>query len=284
MTNLTSAASSLFYYVNSPVTNMREHPQHESEIVSQVYFSEEVHILEAVTNWTKIKNVADSYQGWIQNNSIFSKVNSFSSDLSSIVVKVSRCAAHLYGVQDTVYGPILTLPFDSKLQVLGPLALESNSRWIKMLLIDGREAYIQRGDVTFSQTLLNKDQMCALSLQFLGLPYTWGGRSSFGYDCSGFVQMLYRQMGVSLPRDTKDQIHSEGFEAVALSSLLPGDLIFFGLAEDKIRHVGMNVGGDKFIHATVAENRPYIRFSHLADPEWNGSGKLIYSAARRLKA
>ena len=284
MTNLTSAASSLFYYVNSPVTNMREHPQHESEIVSQVYFSEEVHILESVADWIKIKNVADSYQGWIQNNSICSKLNLLSSDISIIIAKVIRCAAHLYGVQDTIYGPIVTLPFDSNLQILEPLSLESNSRWIKTLLIDGREAYIQRGDVTFSQALLNKDQMCALSLQFLGLPYTWGGRSSFGYDCSGFVQMLYRQMGVYLPRDTKDQIHFEGFDAVALGSLLPGDLIFFGLTEDKIRHVGMNVGGDKFIHATVAENRPYIRFSHLSDAEWNGSSRFAYSAARRLKA
>ena len=95
--------------------------------------------------------------------------------------------------------------------------------------------------------------------------------------------MLYRQMGIYLPRDSKDQIHWEGFTAIPIDQLLPGDLIFFGLAQDKIRHVGLYLGNNKFIHATVAENAPYIRVSLLSDPEWNGSGRFVYRAARTLK-
>lgn len=281
MTNLLIASLSLFYYINSPVIDMREEPKQESEIVSQAYFSEEVRIIEEAQNWLKIETVIDHHQGWIQKGATCERKYSFISNSTASIAKVNRCAAHLYGVQDTIYGPILTLPFDSRLEVLEPKE-ESISRWIKVSLVDGRVGYIQRGDVTFNSTLLNRNQMCALSLQFLGLPYTWGGRSSFGYDCSGFVQMLYRQMGVHLPRDSKDQIRWEGFTNISIDSLLPGDLIFFGLAEDKIRHVGMYLGNSQFIHATVGENMPYIRISNLNDSEWNGSSRFSYRAARKL--
>ncbi|MCH9717001.1 MAG: C40 family peptidase, partial [Gammaproteobacteria bacterium] len=52
---------------------------------------------------------------------------------------------------------------------------------------------------------MTKDEMIFLSQKFLGCPYTWGGRSSFGFDCSGFVQMLYKEMGICLPRDSGPQ-------------------------------------------------------------------------------
>ena len=282
MTNLLFASLSSFYYISSPVIDMREQPKQESEIVSQAYFSEEVNMIEEAQNWVKIETTIDHYQGWIQKGVLCERKESFLSNPTTSIAKVNRCAAHLYGVQDTVYGPILTLPFDSRLEVLEPQQ-ESNSRWIKVALVDGREGYIQRGDVTLHSTFLNRDQMCILSLYFLGLPYTWGGRSSFGYDCSGFVQMLYRQMGIYLPRDAKDQMRWEGFTPISIDSLLPGDLIFFGLAEDKIRHVGMYLGNSQFIHATVAENLPYIRISNLNDPEWNGSSRFTYRAARKLQ-
>lgn len=281
MTSLLFASISLCYYISSPVIDMQELPEQGSEIVSQAYFSEEVNIIEEAQNWVKIETVIDHYQGWIQKDLLCQRNDSFLSNPSTSIAKINRCAAHLYGVQDTVYGPILTLPFDSRLEVLEPRQ-ESNSRWIKVFLVDGRSGYIQRGDVTLNPTFLRRDQMCTLSLQFLGLPYTWGGRSSFGYDCSGFVQMLYRQMGIYLPRDSKDQICWEGFTNISIDSLLPGDLIFFGFAEDKIRHVGMYLGNNQFIHATVAENLPYIRISDLNDPEWNGSRRFTYRAARKL--
>ncbi len=281
MTNLIITKISLFYYTASPVIEMRELPKQDSEIVSQSYYSEEVKIVEETDNFVKIETVSDLYQGWIKKDALCQIKEPFLSNPSTLTAKVNRCAAHLYGVQDTVYGPILTLPFDSRLEVIE----EKNdpfSRWIKVLLVDGREGFIQRGDVTLNSTLLNRDQMCDLSLQFLGLPYTWGGRSSFGYDCSGFIQMLYRQMGIYLPRDSKDQMHFAGFMNVAFDALNSGDLIFFGLAEDKIRHVGMYLGNDRFIHATVAENLPFIRISCLSDNEWNGSGRFTYRTARTL--
>jgi len=272
----------LFFYIASPVADMREHPRKESEVVSQGYYSEEVNLLAEESDWLHIETKADNYKGWVPKGAIIERETGFLADPSAISVKVKNRMAHIYHVQDTIYGPILTLPFDSRLQAVEPLE-ESNSRWIKVALVDGQEAFIQRGDVSFEHTLLNKEQLLAFSRLFLGLPYTWGGRSSFGYDCSGYVQMLLRQMGIALPRDTKDQIKWEGFAEVSIDDLVPGDFIYFGLAQDKIRHVGLYLGQDNFIHAGVAENTPYIRVAQLTSPDWNGSGRFVYRSGRRLK-
>lgn len=279
---LSLLAASMFFYVNTPVIDMREQPSDNVELVSQAYYTEQVNILEETPEWLKIETVIDHYQGWIKNKGLCKRQTAFLSDSSSIVAKVNRCAAHLYGLEDTTYGPILTLPFDSRLEVLEPKG-PSNSRWIKVALVDGREAFIQRGDVTLNMDLLDLPKVCALSLNFLNLPYTWAGRSSFGYDCSGFVQMLFRQMGLYLPRDSKDQINWEKFKSVPIEDLSAGDLIFFGLNKDRIIHVGFYLANQKFIHAGVNENTPYIRISNLRDPDWNGSARLAYRAARRLR-
>jgi hypothetical protein len=259
---------------------MREQPKQESEIVSQAYYSEEVKVVEENQDWAKIETLADHYQGWVKKAALYQRNDAYL-NADSTVAKVSRCAAHLYSVQDTVYGPLLTLPFDSKLEVLEPKEV-SDSRWIKVGLVDGREGFIQRGDVMLATGTITPELLYIFCAQFYGLPYTWGGRSSFGYDCSGFVQMMYRQMGISLPRDSKDQARWEGFVEVSFDSLKAGDLIFFGPSEDKIRHVGMFLGETLFIHATFAENLPFIRISNLNDPNWNGSTK--YRTARRLKS
>jgi hypothetical protein len=276
-------ATLLFCYINVPVVDMREHPESKAEIVSQAFFSEQVNLIEEHEDWVKIETIVDRYRGWVKKNVVHQRVDPFSQNPQDLAVKVNRLAAHLYAVQDTIYGPMLTLPFESRLAVLEPTDIHSNSRWIKVQLPDAQQAYIQRGDVEFQSPVLDRSQISEWSFRFLGLPYTWGGRSSFGYDCSGFVQMLYRQMGYSLPRDSKDQAQWEGFTAISLSELRPGDLLFFGQSSDKIRHVGMFIGEDRFIHSTVAENAPYIHISRLSDPEWNGSGKWTFCTARTLR-
>jgi gamma-D-glutamyl-L-lysine dipeptidyl-peptidase len=273
--------SSFIALISAPVVNMREFPSESAEIVSQAYFSEEVSVIEENEGWIKIETAVDHYQGWIIAGEICEKKEKFPATSSRRIAKVNRCMAHLYHVPDTVYGPILTLPFESLLDVIDQDD-EPNSRWIRVTLANQSEGFIQRGDVTFNLDYLSQDQLPTFSLHFQGLPYTWGGRSSFGYDCSGFVQMLYRQMGVYIPRDSKDQAKWEGFKAVSIGDLSPGDLIFFGLNENTIRHVGMYMGADQFIHSTVAENAPYIHISCLSDPEWSGSGKWRYRIARTL--
>ncbi len=265
------------WYVNVPVVTMREAPNDTSEVVSQGYFSEEVRLLEKNNGFVKIETVLDHYQGFIPESSIVSRGQAFAPS----IVRVNQRSAHIYHVDDLVYGPVCTLPFGSQLELIGSNN-DPESKFLKIALLDGTEAYIQRGDVVFTTQALSKKELVAFSQRFLGLPYTWGGKSSFGYDCSGFVQMLYRQMGVYLPRDSKDQFRFSGFIPVSLDALSIGDLIFFGPAEDKVRHVGMYIGDNQFIHTSSKENSPYLRISRLSDAFWNGTGEWKFRAGRRL--
>ena len=84
--------------------------------------------------------------------------------------------------------------------------------------------------------------------RFVGIPYRWGGENVFdGMDCSGFVRAVYNLCGISIPRTSRDQFKAGA--AVTKNALRDGDLVFFGAGEDKINHVGIYVGGGKFVHA-----------------------------------
>jgi cell wall-associated NlpC family hydrolase len=85
--------------------------------------------------------------------------------------------------------------------------------------------------------------------RFLGLPYLWGGMSSFGYDCSGFTYNMHRYFGILIPRDASDQAMQGTL--IEREQLEPGDLFFFAHDEGKgaIHHVGIYAGGNQMIHS-----------------------------------
>ena len=80
----------------------------------------------------------------------------------------------------------------------------------------------------------------------VGVPYRYGGSDRRGFDCSGLVQYAYSKVGMSVPRTTAAQW--QGLDPVSRASLRPGDVVFFRI-EGKISHVGMYLGGGRFVHA-----------------------------------
>ena len=111
-------------------------------------------------------------------------------------------------------------------------------------------------------------QVVGIALQYLGVPYVWGGSSpSTGFDCSGFTSYVYAQVGVYLPHHAASQ-YSMG-TAVPYDQLAPGDLVFFS----GLGHVGIYIGGGQFVHAPHTGD--VVRISSLAE---HGS----YVGARRL--
>lgn len=86
------------------------------------------------------------------------------------------------------------------------------------------------------------------ALGFLGSPYAWGGTSPRGFDCSGFVNYVYNQKGISMPRDLWGQVQAS--KPVAREALQPGDIVFFANTYGSgLSHDGIYIGGGKFIHA-----------------------------------
>ena len=94
-----------------------------------------------------------------------------------------------------------------------------------------------------------------IALNYLGVPYVYGGTSPYGFDCSGFVQYVYSQCGYYISRTAQPQ-YSDGYY-VSYSDLQPGDLVFFSATDgsaysssiDGISHVGIYIGGGDFVHA-----------------------------------
>ena len=109
-----------------------------------------------------------------------------------------------------------------------------------------------------------------IAMQYLGVPYVWGGASPSGFDCSGLVMYAYAQMGVSLPHYTGAQ-WGMGVP-VAESDLEPGDLVFF----DGLGHVGIYIGGGEFIHAPHTGD--VVRIDSLSE-SWYAAN---YDGARRI--
>ena len=88
--------------------------------------------------------------------------------------------------------------------------------------------------------------------KYIGIPYVWGGTDlSKGVDCSGFVQSVYKNNGIDIPRTANEQyVSNKGKKIVSTDSLNAGDLIFFDFTgEGKATHVGMYLGNGKMIHA-----------------------------------
>ncbi|MBN2247298.1 MAG: C40 family peptidase [Coriobacteriia bacterium] len=91
-----------------------------------------------------------------------------------------------------------------------------------------------------------------VALLYLGVPYVWGGSSPSGFDCSGLVCYVYRQVGVSLPRTSQSQFRvGQHIPADQVDQLQPGDLVFFGTDGDpsRVHHVGIYIGGGDYVHA-----------------------------------
>jgi cell wall-associated NlpC family hydrolase len=104
----------------------------------------------------------------------------------------------------------------------------------------------------FPYQILSVNEAITLFKAYVGVPYVWGGKTNFGYDCSGFTQSFFKTLGYSVKRDAYQQA-SEGIDVMLLSEAKTGDLAFFDNAEGRITHVGMIMetnGSFEILHAS----------------------------------
>lgn len=261
-----------------PVANMYSEPSEDVDVVSQAILGSDMDVLEERPGWEKVRT-ADQYTGWMLSQDMrMLQPGDVGYARSGRVAQVSSLTANLYRETDvTQHRPVLTVQFETRLEVVAQ-GQGDDQDWIQVRLPDQRTAWMQAGDVDFTPRKLSVEESIALGRRFLGLTYTWGGRSSFGYDCSGFTQMLVRSRGIIMPRDADLQAGWSGAIPLDRKKLRAGDLLFFGSAVDHITHTGMFIGHGRFIHDTTY-GHPGVQISRLNDRPWTH----LLVACRRIK-
>ena len=217
------------------VAPMRSLPDHKSEMVNQILFGETCAVLETTDEWLHIELLADHYRGWVAKNQITRLDEALSSKLDQLEV---RCAAEAInyvdrladGIRFPVSGGSIFYFDDS-----GPIPLNNHS-------------YQYRGALTNALSANQPERIPDNACIFLNTPYLWGGRSAFGIDCSGLVQLAFKMSGLKVPRDSGVQAN-QGVQVHLIHEALPGDLVFFDNEAGIINHVGIYIGQNEVVHA-----------------------------------
>ena len=217
------------------VIPVRLEPKDQSEMVSQLLFGEFYEVLETANqgNWLKIRNYFDHYEGWIDRKQFTSISDSFFEQLQGLEFKITTDLVSVLNFNgkkiSLLAGSILPF-FEHEMfpnDISNHFTGNSKSIGIK----------------------LSYDDIETISLQYLHAPYLWGGKTPFGIDCSGFMQVLFKISGYGLKRDAWQQ-QAQGIAISGITEAKPGDLAFFARDNGKIYHVGMLMNEEKIIHAS----------------------------------
>ncbi|SUA89059.1 C40 family peptidase [Pandoraea pulmonicola] len=139
------------------------------------------------------------------------------------------------------------------------------------------ETRVQRAQKLLSNVTDKASDVVLGALNYIGVRYKYGGNTpDSGLDCSGFVRYVFQDtLNFMLPRRSEEM--SQVGERIAKTDLKPGDLVFFNTMRRSFSHVGIYIGGDKFVHAPATGGK--IRVEDLRESYWSAR----YNGARRVE-
>jgi gamma-D-glutamyl-L-lysine dipeptidyl-peptidase len=224
--------------IKTPVASIYEKPSFVAQMITQALMWESVEILEEADNWYRIRQW-DNYTGWV--NSFYLTDQPFE-DQDGIYIIDRFCPVH----SDLGDDSFIVSGLSIGCRIPEASILEENDNRYKVLLPDSASGWIPKQQL--SNLNLN-DSIVNIANRLIGIPYLWGGKSSYGFDCSGFVQTVYLLTGIKLPRDSNYQERYSNFVDISIQNASAGDLIFFSENEN-ISHVGIYLNDGKFIHCS----------------------------------
>ena len=257
-----------------------------------------VEILTELNGWSYV--ISDEFEGWVRTDKLTE------SNAKKKTGYISGNSVNFREQPDTS-GKVISKLSRNKQVVI----LEENNGWTK-IEVSGKQGYVnaqyvsdkkvattsrsssRRTNTTTTANTQNKtantetknepkeevisnantSEIVAYAKKYLGYKYVYGGSTPSGFDCSGFTQYVYKHFGYSLSRTSRSQA-GDGV-GVSKANLQQGDIICFSgsSGSKKISHVGMYIGGGKFIHAANA--RKGVIISNV-----DGDG-FYYVCARRI--
>ncbi|MFQ6611983.1 MAG: NlpC/P60 family protein [Fidelibacterota bacterium] len=255
-----------FFTVNISVANVYRDPDYNSPVVTQALLGESCACLELQDQWIRIRQW-DEYEGWIHSLSGVSSNETYATDCTfdqlwgALFLNPGLTRHH----RDLSFGAVVK-------------GERLNGRWY-ITLPDGTHGWAR---VKFRRTIREplRTNVIKLARYFLGSPYCWGGKTPRGFDCSGLVQTVFKAVGVSLPRDARDQSEFFTEARISFNAIQAGDLHFFG-RDGIVTHVGIATGPGTLIHS-----RGWVQEESLEEdqPNFNPHLKAIYMHSVTVEA
>ncbi len=178
------------------------------------------------SSWVKIKCEYDGYEGWIPESHL-----DYGFELYTSEYRLTRALTSV-------------IKFDG-LEMLLPIGCNVH---LPDKFVSDHDIHLPHGYEPLN-SVLKADLLIEMGMKYINTTYHWGGKTNFGIDCSGFVQMIFKFFNTALPRDAYQQAE-KGLDVGFLAEVNMGDLAFFDNDAGRITHVGVLLNDHEILHAS----------------------------------
>ncbi len=242
--------------VKISVANLRDAPKHSAQLVTQATLGMPVKVYKKEGSWYYIQT-PEGYLAWVDYGGIQNMTEEeFLEWKSNDKLIFTEPTGNSFSEPNTDSQTVSDLVAGNILEVVN-----KQNNFYEVEYPNGKKAFIEEAYAQpYKDWVTSLDQteedLVETSKKLMGLPYLWGGTSPKGVDCSGYTKTIFFLNGMVIPRDASQQIHTgevvdtdKNFE-----NLKKGDLLFFGKpatdsTSERVIHVGMWIGDNKFIHS-----------------------------------